>query len=157
MQRRDTPTIKTPVGSSIHSAKDHNDTSEGAVHWFQDESGKGLRDSTLFKNLSLLIFYDNHFKKKIRYIFQRSTMEINIYKVLKKKSKIFSLTLHFIYSKILQIKTRTDFLLRFIMESLAPFILSFQNTCQHFLTLSSWYFYVFCNGAIYRSVVWVHV
>lgn len=58
MQRRDTPTIKTPVGSSIHSAKDHNDTSEGAVHWFQDESGKGLRDSTLFKNLSLLIFYD---------------------------------------------------------------------------------------------------
>lgn len=64
MQRRDTPTIKTPVGSSIHSAKDHNDTSEGAVHWFQDESGKGLRDSTLFKNLSLLIFYDNHFKKK---------------------------------------------------------------------------------------------
>lgn len=62
MQRRDTPTIKTPVGSSIHSAKDHNDTSEGAVHWFQDESGKGLRDSTLFKNLSLLIFYD--LKKK---------------------------------------------------------------------------------------------
>lgn len=61
MQRRDTPTIKTPVGSSIHSAKDHNDTSEGAVHWFQDESGKGLRDSTLVKNLSLLIFYD--FKK----------------------------------------------------------------------------------------------
>lgn len=58
MQRRDTPTIKTPVGSSIHSAKDHNDTSEGAVHWFQDESGKGLRDSTLFKNLSLRIFYD---------------------------------------------------------------------------------------------------
>lgn len=106
---------------------------------------------------SLLIFYDNHFKKKIRYIFQRSTMEINIYNILKKKSKIFSLTLHFIYSKILQIKTRTDFLLRFIMESLAPFILSFQNTCQHFLTLSSWYFYVFCNGAIYRSVVWVHV
>lgn len=95
--------------------------------------------------------------KKIRYIFQRSTMEINIYNILKKKSKIFSLTLHFIYSKILQIKTRTDFLLRFIMESLAPFILSFQNTCQHFLTLSSWYFYVFCNGAIYRSVVWVHV
>lgn len=40
MHRRDTPTIKTPAGSSIHSAKDHNDTSEGAVHWFQDENGQ---------------------------------------------------------------------------------------------------------------------
>ncbi|XP_061167093.1 pecanex-like protein 1 [Saccostrea echinata] len=38
--RRDTPTIKPPAGSSIHSAKDHNDTSEGAVHWFQDENGQ---------------------------------------------------------------------------------------------------------------------
>lgn len=28
------------------------------------------------------------------------------------------------------------------MESFAPFILSFQNTCQNFLTLLSWYFYV---------------
>lgn len=93
MQRRDTPTIKTPVGSSIHSAKDHNDTSEGAVHWFQDESGKGLRDSTLFKNLSLLIFYD--FQKKIKYIFQRSTMEINIYKVLKKKIQDFFINTSF--------------------------------------------------------------
>lgn len=95
MQRRDTPTIKTPVGSSIHSAKDHNDTSEGAVHWFQDESGKGLRDSTLFKNLSLLIFYDNHFKKKIRYIFQRSTMEINIYNILKKEIQDFFINTSF--------------------------------------------------------------
>ncbi|XP_056022403.1 pecanex-like protein 1 isoform X2 [Ostrea edulis] len=40
LTRRDTPTVKTPAGTSIHSAKDHNDTSEGAVHWFQDENGQ---------------------------------------------------------------------------------------------------------------------
>lgn len=64
MQRRDTPTIKTPVGSSIHSAKDHNDTSEGAVHWFQDESGTVKASEILHCSKTSLSSYFMILKKK---------------------------------------------------------------------------------------------
>lgn len=62
-RRKDSPPIAVlsnmVVGTGGHLAVSHDDTTDGAIHWFQDESGelvvlKGLQYMMEFKILGIL-------------------------------------------------------------------------------------------------------